>query len=160
MSCTVPGLFWMRPYLSCLVSFGLTSAGAKAQRSPRLAARAGPSEEGRSRITADAPFCTRRSTVARPKPDAPPVTRPTIPYTTHTHTQGQTRGRRGGEDRKQETQENLFRNWKWKKTRITEKGVGPGIFIHVITHVFLELKRWDNCLGNRQIPCMWKPTWQ
>lgn len=57
----------------------LTSAGAKAQRSPSLAARAGPSEEGRSRITADAPFCTRRSTVARPRPDAPPVTRPTIP---------------------------------------------------------------------------------
>lgn len=57
----------------------LTSAGAKAQRSPSLAARAAPSEEGRSRITAEAPFCTRRSTVARPRPDAPPDTRPTIP---------------------------------------------------------------------------------
>lgn len=64
---------------------GLTSAGAKAQRSPRLAARAAPSEVGRSRITADAPFFTRRSTVARPKPDAPPVTRPTMPCRTHTH---------------------------------------------------------------------------
>lgn len=67
---------------------GLTSAGAKAQRSPRLAARAGPSDDGRSRITADAPFCTRRSTVARPKPDAPPVTRPTIPWWTHTDRDG------------------------------------------------------------------------
>lgn len=79
----------------CLVSafclrFELTSAGAKAQRSPRLAARACPSEEGRSRITADAPLCTRRSTVARPKPDAPPVTSPTIPYTTCTQTNTQT----------------------------------------------------------------------
>ncbi|TNN32158.1 hypothetical protein EYF80_057683 [Liparis tanakae] len=57
----------------------LTSAGAKAQRSPRLAASAAPSEEGRSRITADAPLRIRRSTVARPRPDAPPVTKPTIP---------------------------------------------------------------------------------
>lgn len=76
-------------------NLGLTSAGAKAQRSPKLAARAGPSEEGRSKITADAPFCTRRSTVARPKPDAPPVTRPTIPCSTGTHKEGRTSGRTG-----------------------------------------------------------------
>lgn len=57
----------------------LTSAGANAQRSPRAAATLWPSELGRSRITALAPWLTSRSTVALPKPEAPPVTSPTIP---------------------------------------------------------------------------------
>lgn len=67
---------WLNP---CYI---LTSAGAKAQRSPRVAARLWPSELGRSKITAQAPWLTSRSTVARPKPEAPPVTRPTMPCQT------------------------------------------------------------------------------
>lgn len=88
----------LKGQINCVrqVSFGLTSAGAKAHRSPRVAARAAPSEEGRSRITAAAPFCTSRSTVARPRPDAPPVTRPTIPCSTHTHTRTGTEQGEGG----------------------------------------------------------------
>lgn len=57
----------------------LTSAGANAHRSPRAAATLWPSELGRSRITALAPWLIRRSTVALPRPEAPPVTNPTIP---------------------------------------------------------------------------------
>lgn len=57
----------------------LTSAGANAQRSPRAVATLWPSELGRSRITALAPWSISRSTVALPKPEAPPVTSPTIP---------------------------------------------------------------------------------
>lgn len=68
---------------SCYVSeMSLTSAGAKAQRSPRLLATLRPSELGRSRMTALAPWLTSLSTVAFPSPEAPPVTSPTMPWKT------------------------------------------------------------------------------
>lgn len=57
----------------------LTSAAAKVQFFPNFLACTSPSELGRSRSTAVAPCPTSRSAVARPKPEAPPVTRATRP---------------------------------------------------------------------------------
>jgi len=60
--------------------YRLTSVGQKIQSLPRDSAKAAPSEDGRSQMTARAPCCTNRSTVALPKPEAPPVIKPTRPY--------------------------------------------------------------------------------
>lgn len=55
----------------------LTSTGTKTTLSPNSAATSAPLDVGRSpRITLD-PARAKRSTVARPKPDAPPVTNAT-----------------------------------------------------------------------------------
>ena len=51
--------------------------GAKQQLPPSSLATFSPSLEGRSAITTLAPFFTSLWTVARPKPEAPPVTRHT-----------------------------------------------------------------------------------
>lgn len=46
---------------------------------PKVSATLGPSEFGKSQMIILAPFLTNLSTVARPSPDAPPVTKPTRP---------------------------------------------------------------------------------
>src|ERR1700733_13206062 len=57
----------------------VTSPAANATRGPRSPATAWPSEPGRSRMTTDAPASCSRTVVARPRPDAPPVTRAMFP---------------------------------------------------------------------------------
>ena len=58
----------------------LTSAGANLQSSPSSLATSSPGELGKSRTTTLAPFLTSLSAVALPRPDAPPVTKPTKPW--------------------------------------------------------------------------------
>jgi len=58
----------------------LTSVGAKIALDPKLSLIFWPSELGRSQMTTLAPFLMNLSEVARPKPEAPPVTRVTRPY--------------------------------------------------------------------------------
>lgn len=57
----------------------LTSAAAYAQFSPRVLATTCPDEVGRSQIKTFPPWRTILSAVARPRPEAPPVTRATRP---------------------------------------------------------------------------------
>src|SRR3990167_4313108 len=52
----------------------VTSAGVNGAAAPSAAASSAPRDVGRSRIAARPPAFTIRSTVARPSPDAPPVT--------------------------------------------------------------------------------------
>src|SRR5690606_15528093 len=60
-------------------SGSVTSAGAK--RQPRSAATCSPGEPGRSAMTTFAPPSVSRAAVARPSPEAPPVTSATDPST-------------------------------------------------------------------------------
>lgn len=62
-----------RSTAACTAASSVTSAGAKRTASPR-AASAEVSALGRSIATTRAPPATRRVTVARPRPEAPPVT--------------------------------------------------------------------------------------
>src|SRR5580693_6955922 len=57
----------------------VTSPGANATRGPRSCATARPFEPGRSQMITDAPASCSRMVVARPRPDAPPVTRAMLP---------------------------------------------------------------------------------
>ncbi len=52
----------------------VTSAGVKAAAGPRLLATSSPAEAGRSSSATRAPAATSRAAVARPRPEAPPVT--------------------------------------------------------------------------------------
>ena len=54
-------------------------AALDAARAPSSLAIAVPFDRGRSRMTTDAPASCSRLTVASPSPDAPPVTRATLP---------------------------------------------------------------------------------
>src|SRR5687767_12265721 len=54
-----------------------TSPGANRVASPRSLATSSPDDPGRSAMTTLAPASTKFSTVARPRPEAPPVTRAT-----------------------------------------------------------------------------------
>lgn len=56
------------------------SAGMNCAFDPNDLATSIPSEEGRSHITTEAPILTKRSTVPKPRPDAPPVTSVTTFY--------------------------------------------------------------------------------
>ena len=58
----------------------LTSAAVYTQFSPRVFATASPDEVGRSQIKTFHPKRISRSAVARPRPEAPPVTSATRPY--------------------------------------------------------------------------------
>src|SRR5256712_7042352 len=57
----------------------VTSAGAKRAGAPSRRATSSPADPGRSRMTALPPFSIIISTVASPRPDAPPVTSATAP---------------------------------------------------------------------------------
>ena len=57
----------------------LTLVGAKTAFSDNPAATSDPADVGRSQITTRPPCRTILSTVARPRPEAPPVTRATTP---------------------------------------------------------------------------------
>jgi hypothetical protein len=56
----------------------VTSPGENTARSPSSPATSLPREDGRSRMTMRAPFACSSFTVARPNPEAPPVTRATL----------------------------------------------------------------------------------
>lgn len=56
-----------------------TSTGANNAFSPNSSATVLPFETGKSAITAFAPCLINRSTVPRPNPEAPPVTKATTP---------------------------------------------------------------------------------
>src|SRR5438128_1829131 len=57
----------------------VTSAGSKRAGAPSRRATSSPADPGRSRMTALPPFSIIISTVASPRPDAPPVTSATAP---------------------------------------------------------------------------------
>ena len=57
---------------------GLTSQGENTQFSPKASATAWPCDVGKSQSTTLAPFWTNLSTVALPRPEAPPVTSATL----------------------------------------------------------------------------------
>lgn len=60
------------------IKIALTSVGANKQFPPSVVATSFPFEVGKSQRITFAPSRTNLSTVARPRPDDPPVTKPTI----------------------------------------------------------------------------------
>lgn len=61
------------------VARNLTFAGMKRQFSPQLLATSAPFEDGKSTMATFSPRFIKNSTVAFPRPEAPPVTNATSP---------------------------------------------------------------------------------
>src|SRR5207253_8149288 len=78
-TCTVPKRSTAFATAACTSSALVTSAGVKRAGAPSRRATSSPADPGRSRMTALPPFSTIISTVAPPRPDAPPVTSATAP---------------------------------------------------------------------------------
>src|SRR5438876_3578052 len=78
-TCTGPERSTACSTAACTSSALVTSAGVKRAGAPSRRATSSPADPGRSRMTALPPFSTIISTVAPPRPDAPPVTSATAP---------------------------------------------------------------------------------
>src|SRR5690606_12985271 len=70
-----------RRVLSRSAASSVTSAATKRTRSPSSLAMVSPLDDGRSMMTICAPSFSRALTVARPRPEAPPVTTATLSLT-------------------------------------------------------------------------------